>query len=191
MYDNLLNKVCTFEVVTQTQNALNGQMDEAWANAPIIVTDELLGIGDGAEDDFYTLEQYVSAVSAVYVNGVLKTVAVDYTVSSLNAAALAKITFVPGKIPASGSLVTATYTHKDGSTIPCRLDEASGQEIKSSTGQYVKATHVLFIKASNGGVTLTEKSYRIVCESNTYNILLIKDAGGQGHHKELLLERVF
>jgi hypothetical protein len=75
--------------------------------------------------------------------------------------------------------------------VRCRLDEASGQEIKTETGKYVKATHVLFIENATGGIDINEKEYEIVISENSYNILLIKDAGGHGHHKEILLQRVY
>nr|BDD45342.1 hypothetical protein 18 [Elusimicrobiota bacterium] len=74
--------------------------------------------------------------------------------------------------------------------IRCRLDEATGQEFKTKTSQYVKATHVLFIKET-GGINLIESKHKIVIDGNSYNILLVKNAGGHNHHKEVLLERVF
>lgn len=75
--------------------------------------------------------------------------------------------------------------------VKCRLDEVNNEEFKSQAGQYIKATHVLFIGYTTGGVSINEAEYRFVIGSNTYNILQIRDAGGRGHHKEIILERVY
>lgn len=73
----------------------------------------------------------------------------------------------------------------------CRLDEANDEEFKSQAGQYVRASHVLFIGDTTGGVSINEAEYRFVIDSKNYNILQIRDAGGQGHHKEIMLERIY
>jgi hypothetical protein len=75
--------------------------------------------------------------------------------------------------------------------VKCRLDEANGQEIRTANNVYVKASHVLFMQADTGGIALNEKDNRIKIGATVFNILLVKDAGGAGHHKELLLERIF
>jgi SPP1 family predicted phage head-tail adaptor len=73
--------------------------------------------------------------------------------------------------------------------VKCRLDNAEGDEIMSDTGEVVKASHTLFLNNPTY-INLDEKSNRIVIEGISYNILLVKDAGGHGHHTELLLRRI-
>lgn len=73
--------------------------------------------------------------------------------------------------------------------VKCRLDNAEGEELMSDTGEVVKASHTLFLD-NPVYVTLNEKNNRIVVAGNSYNILLVKDAGGHGHHTELLLQRI-
>jgi hypothetical protein len=73
--------------------------------------------------------------------------------------------------------------------VKCRLDNAEGDEIMSDTGEVVKASHTLFLNNPTY-INLNEKNNRIVVSGNNYNILLVKDAGGHGHHTELLLQRV-
>lgn len=77
----------------------------------------------------------------------------------------------------------AVYT-----SIRCRLDENTGREFTSQTGKSMRSTHVLFINALPGAIT--EADWRVDVGGLKYNILLIADAGGAGHHYELALERV-
>jgi SPP1 family predicted phage head-tail adaptor len=72
------------------------------------------------------------------------------------------------------------------SNVRCRLDEAAGGEYRGATRIVDKATHVLFINF-NYNVIDTDA---VVVGTETYNVLLVKDAGGHGHHKELMLEWV-
>ena len=71
-------------------------------------------------------------------------------------------------------------------SVQCRLDQAKGGEVRGATAIYEKATHILFIKTQ----TISEETNRIVIGSETFNILLVADASGHGHHLELLLERI-
>ena len=73
--------------------------------------------------------------------------------------------------------------------IKCRLDEAKGQEFTTYTGKVAKATHVLFIQKSVG--LLDEKTNRVKIGTNIYDTLMVSDAGGHGHHYQLLLQRVY
>jgi hypothetical protein len=70
----------------------------------------------------------------------------------------------------------------------CRLEESGGREFKTQTGIAVRGTHVLFVNALPGAIT--EKDWRIDIGGLKYDILLISDAAGAGHHYEIQLERV-
>jgi SPP1 family predicted phage head-tail adaptor len=72
------------------------------------------------------------------------------------------------------------------SNVRCRLDEAAGGEFRGSTRIVDKATHMLFIPFNYSVVETDE----VVIANNNYNVLLVRDAGGHGHHKELMLEWV-
>lgn len=78
---------------------------------------------------------------------------------------------------------TKTWTLKHLSAA-CRLDEATGKEFTGSLKIYTQATHILFIE----NVFSIDITDRITLNSKNYNVLLVKDGGGAGHHTELLLE---
>jgi head-tail adaptor len=69
--------------------------------------------------------------------------------------------------------------------VKCRLDQASGKEFAAPNSIMAKASHILFLDSK---YNLKEKNHRIIIKSTTYNILLVSDGGGHGHHLELLLE---
>lgn len=71
--------------------------------------------------------------------------------------------------------------------VKCRLDQASGQEFASPNSILARATHILFMDKK---YTLKEGTYRIVTGGNNYNILLVSDGGGHGHHLELTLQLI-
>ncbi|MBA4406973.1 hypothetical protein C0389_06840 [bacterium] len=71
------------------------------------------------------------------------------------------------------------------SGVACRLDESRGTEYIGQDTRLSRADHVLFLKK---GYTLTTGEYRVIIDTTSYNILSIRDAGGQGHHIELELE---
>lgn len=75
--------------------------------------------------------------------------------------------------------------------VRCRIDEATGREYKAQSGAYVQATHVLFVPHAAVTVAISEAEYRVDVGGNKYDILLIADAGGAGHHYEIALERVY
>lgn len=83
----------------------------------------------------------------------------------------------------TGEVTKSWATH--ATLVPCRLDQARGAEIRKADNVYIKATHMLFILYRTD---LNEKDYRIVIGSNTYNILLVRQAGGMTNHTELDLE---
>ena len=83
----------------------------------------------------------------------------------------------------TGEMTKTWATH--ASSVACRLDQASGSERRLVNNVYVQATHILFIAYRTD---LDEHDYRIIVGSDTYNILLVKNAGGEGHHTELELE---
>jgi hypothetical protein len=71
----------------------------------------------------------------------------------------------------------------------CRLEESGGREFATQTGKMVRSTHVLFINSLPAS-TINEKDWRLDIGGLKYNILLIADAGGAGHHYEIALERI-
>lgn len=76
----------------------------------------------------------------------------------------------------------------DTTGIKCLLQEiGSGQG--SGTKEYIDATHRLFMEAITD---LDIGKHRMVVTdkvaTRTYTILAINDAGGQGHHLELILK---
>jgi head-tail adaptor len=73
--------------------------------------------------------------------------------------------------------------------VKCRIDTAYGRETLTTTGKFAVATHKLFIEYSAG--LLDEKTNRIKIGTNIFDILMVADAGGQNHHFELLLQRVY
>ncbi len=93
------------------------------------------------------------------------------------------------KSTTSGQVNYTWATAQSG--VPCRIDEASGQEYKAQSGTYVRATHILFVNRGAVSVAISEGEHRVKIGTTTYDILLIADAGGQGHHYEIALERVY
>jgi head-tail adaptor len=87
----------------------------------------------------------------------------------------------------------STYGHQSDSwansatNVPCRLDGAMGGEQRFSNDIRDKVTHVLFLEYRTD---ITWDNSRIVIGSDTYNILLVTNAGGESHHLELALEKV-
>jgi len=73
------------------------------------------------------------------------------------------------------------------SSVKCRLTGARGGEQRSSNDILNKMTHKLFLVYRTD---IDWKDYQIVIGSNTYNILIVIDAGGAGRHTELALEIV-
>ena len=69
--------------------------------------------------------------------------------------------------------------------VVCRLQPRRGREAVQPT-QVVVGTHVLFLEA---GVDITEKD-QVVLAADTYEVLFVVDAAGQGHHLEVDLELV-
>lgn len=69
--------------------------------------------------------------------------------------------------------------------VACRLQPRRGREAVQPT-QVVVGTHVLFLEA---GVDITEKD-QVVFAPDTYEVLFVGDAAGQGHHLEVDLELV-
>jgi len=184
-YSGLMNTYCTLQSRTKTQHATTHEMVEVWANAEMTVTDEGIGIGDASTKVFYTANEYVSEITVVYVNDVAKTVTTDYAVSQLDSSSKAKITFVTA--PALNANITCDYKHKDTLTIPCRLAVARGGVQSSGQGILSKRTHTLF---TNYRTDVTWKGSRIVVGTETFEVLLIANAGGQAHHSEIALEIV-
>jgi len=70
--------------------------------------------------------------------------------------------------------------------VPCRLDGASGGEYRGDNRITSKATHKLFMRT---GYNVNVKDV-VVCGGKSYEVLLVIDAGGHGHHVELALELV-
>lgn len=71
----------------------------------------------------------------------------------------------------------------------CRLDESTGREFMSATGKPTRATHVMFLNVLPS-LSITERDWRVDVGGLKYDILLIADAGGAGHHYEIMLERL-
>ena len=69
-------------------------------------------------------------------------------------------------------------------SVKCRLDQATGTEKRTPIAIFSRVTHVLFM----GFRTLSSNTHRIVIDSITYNILLVSNASGEGHHIEAFLE---
>ena len=78
---------------------------------------------------------------------------------------------------------TKTWTIKHLS-IPCRLDQATGEDFIGSNKIYTAATHVLYIDDVYSVVTTD----RVKISGKNYNVLRVSDGGGALHHTELLLE---
>ena len=73
------------------------------------------------------------------------------------------------------------------SAVKCRLDESRGGEIRLPDNTYIKASHTLFLLYRTD---LNALNHRIVVGSDTFNILLVRQAGGTVHHTEVELEIV-
>jgi head-tail adaptor len=74
--------------------------------------------------------------------------------------------------------------------VKCRIDAWGGQEQIAPSMVYEKATHILFLR--NQSVTLDVGTHRIILDSITYNILLVKRMYETTDlsHLEVLLEIV-
>lgn len=70
--------------------------------------------------------------------------------------------------------------------IPCRLDQADGGSFMAPQRIKEKATHILFIPMSFD----VQETDLIQVGSVQYTVLLVSNAGGQNHHKEVILEYV-
>jgi hypothetical protein len=79
---------------------------------------------------------------------------------------------------------TALYTG-----VRCRIDENVGREFMSQTGAKIRATHTLFLNSLPLS-SIESRGWRVDIGGSKYNILMIADAGGAGHHYELALERI-
>ena len=71
--------------------------------------------------------------------------------------------------------------------IPCCINTLAGGEKFNSNRKVVNATDKLYLINNSG---ITEGEHRVSLEGITYDILLIADASGRGHHKELWLQKV-
>lgn len=69
--------------------------------------------------------------------------------------------------------------------VPCRLQPRRGREAVQPT-QVVVGSHILFLEI---GTDITERD-RVVVSANTYEVLFVADAAGQGHHLEVELELI-
>lgn len=186
--DHIMNQPCTVQERTVTYNGNSGQQVQTWTNVGITLTASPIGTGTGALLIFTTGRKAVSAVTAVYVNGVLKATPADYSVSNLNDVALpATITFVIGSVPALDAVITCTYTHKDSDCDICRLDMATGGEKRLPKKIYERVTHLMFMKYRTD---LDYKEKRIKIGTTVYDILLVTPAGGIKSHVELAVELV-
>ena len=66
--------------------------------------------------------------------------------------------------------------------VPCRLQARRGRETTQPV-QVVVGTHTLFLEPRD----ITEKD-QIIIGSDTFEVLFVEDAAGQGHHLEVDLE---
>ena len=71
--------------------------------------------------------------------------------------------------------------------VKCRRDQASGGEFESDNSILKRATHIFFMR---NNYTIAEGKNRIVFDGKNYNVLLVGDAGGHGHHFEIETELV-
>ena len=78
-----------------------------------------------------------------------------------------------------------TGTWATVATVPCRIEPSAGQEIESDK-EVVISTHRMFLEF---GVSITEAD-RAIVGGDEYNVLLVKNAGGVGHHLEVELEKI-
>ena len=69
--------------------------------------------------------------------------------------------------------------------VPCRLQPRRGREAVQPT-QVVVGSHVLFLEI---GTDITERD-QFVLAADTYDVLFVGDAAGQGHHLEVDLELI-
>lgn len=71
----------------------------------------------------------------------------------------------------------------------CRIDAFGGQEQITASMVYEKATHIMFIR-NPSTITLDVGQHRVISDSITYNILLVKRMYGYSpvSHLEVLLE---
>jgi hypothetical protein len=98
------SKTCQL-IVVGLENLLEATKAEAIATS---ITQENVGVGNGSNKDFTTLNPGVGEVTLVSINGITKIEGSDYTVSQTNDASLgAKISFVVA--PDVAAIVRATY----------------------------------------------------------------------------------
>lgn len=71
-------------------------------------------------------------------------------------------------------------------SVKCRLDQADGGSYLAPQRIKEKATHVLFLPFTYD----VQETDQIRIGAITYTVLLVANAGGQGHHQELFLEYV-
>ncbi len=184
--DDLLNNLCTILTRTKTQDTASQEMVDTWANAEVTITGGAIGIGDGATKVFYTPYKAVSEMTALYVNQVAQTTPAQYTVSQLaDIDNYAKITFVSA--PVLGAIITSDYKHKDSNTVACRLDMAKGGVSVSAKDFLSNRTHVLYMDYRTD-INWSDK--RIKVGSETFDIVLVADAGGEHDHLEISLNIV-
>jgi hypothetical protein len=82
-----------------------------------------------------------------------------------------------------GAAPVKTLRH---SNVPCRLDGATGSEYKGDNRVLGKMTHVLFLSPR---YVLRETDV-VTISGTDYNVLVVTDGGGHGHHTEAALELV-
>lgn len=134
-------------------NQRQGSFDSFLYTAPddYTITAQALGNGDGSEVDFQLIRSLggfiepifaPNTVSAVYVDGVLKTPVTDYAVSAWGSAEPGVITFTSP--PANGKAVTATFTYY----WPCRFLDDSVSFNKFTSNMY-EGKKVSFITVKN------------------------------------------
>ncbi len=73
-----------------------------------------------------------------------------------------------------------------------RLDQATGKEYASDDSILANSDHIWFIRNVFGinATSLDTKDYRVTIKNQVYNIMSIQDAGGHGHHLEILLQKI-
>ena len=79
---------------------------------------------------------------------------------------------------------TNAYTN-----VNCRLDTAGGAKTSIPQLIYEKATHILFMRVISG-FKFSSKDNRVTIGSTDYEILLVSDAAGHGHHWQIALQLI-
>lgn len=78
-----------------------------------------------------------------------------------------------------------TGDYSDTTTFPVALQTVSGREIYIDQ----KVTVVTYQAFADYGADVTVKDH-LVIDGNTFNVLLVSDAAGMGHHLEIDLELI-